>query len=81
MMSEIKVNLKGCPHCGSKDLTGPHLAEYTGDTRDPHWWLECTQCPCYMQVDGETDAPLREAWNKRTFCSEPYLDVTEYYES
>ncbi len=79
-MPEAKVNLKPCPHCGSKDLKGPHFEEYTGDTRTPSWWVECTQCPCGMQVDGEADDPLREAWNKRTIDTSPYLDVAEFYE-
>ena len=60
-----KVSPLPCPHCGSDDLNGPHLTEYIGDTRYPHWWIECKKCPCGMQVDGESNQPLIEAWNKR----------------
>lgn len=58
-------HLLPCPHCGSDDLYGPHLTEYIGDIRCPHWWLECRECPCQMQVDGETPEALIAAWNKR----------------
>ena len=54
-----------CPHCGNAELDGPHLREYVGDHRYPAWWVECGQCPCSMEADGETPEALIAAWNKR----------------
>jgi hypothetical protein len=64
--AESQTVLKPCPHCGSTGLNGPHLTEYIGDTYHPSWWVECNQCPAYMQVDGEGPEPLVEAWNRRS---------------
>ena len=60
------VGLERCPFCGSDELDGPHLTEYIGDHRHPHWWIECLQCPAGMQACGETSAPVVDAWNKRS---------------
>lgn len=62
----MKKEYKPCPHCGNTDLEGPHCTEYIGDSYIPYWWIECKHCPAGMNVDGETDDALFEAWNKRT---------------
>lgn len=66
---DVNVSPLPCPHCGSDDLYGPHLTEYIGDTRHPHWWIACNRCPGGMQVDGETAKPLIDAWNMRANAS------------
>lgn len=65
-LSEIDVDkFSGCPHCGSYDLDGPHFIDYVGDVYTPSWWISCTNCPCSMDVSGESVVLLLEAWNKR----------------
>jgi len=54
-----------CPFCGCEELKGPHLIDYIGDTYSPHWWVECTKCPAFMQADGEDKNNLVELWNTR----------------
>lgn len=63
----MKEEYKHCPHCGNKELEGPHYTEYIGDTYAPTWWIECKKCPASMSIEGETDDALLEAWNKRTY--------------
>lgn len=52
-----QATLKPCPHCGNTNLNGPHLTDYVGDTHQPSWWVECSECPAHMQVDGEGPEP------------------------
>ncbi len=59
------MDLKPCPFCGSNDLDGPNLTEYIGDHREPFWWIDCNNCPCGMEVDGEFPMPVIKAWNNR----------------
>ena len=63
--SLLSGGLERCPHCGSNVLYGPHLTEYIGDHREPHWWLNCTNCPAEMTVYDEAVEALIDAWNKR----------------
>lgn len=57
--------IKCCPYCGSLNFNGPHFNDYSGDYYDPYWWIECTECPACMQVEGESPEGLIESWNKR----------------
>lgn len=62
---DFKPLVRPCPHCGSTDLLGPNLSEYCGDAYDPKWWIECSNCPCGMEVYSEDREDLISAWNKR----------------
>lgn len=57
--------MKPCPHCGSKEIDGPHLIGYVEDRYRPHWWLKCQRCPAAMEIGGATADELMAAWNKR----------------
>ena len=56
-----KVELKPCPHCGSK----AELREHWGDcSKRPSWYeVECTNQDCGRCQDTAHEAV--EAWNKR----------------
>jgi len=56
-------DLKPCPFCGGTNLRGPHDSTI-GDCMDVWWWVECEDCPGFMEVEGEPDI-LIAAWNRR----------------
>ena len=62
---ECREALLPCPHCGGAQLNGPEKVEYVGDNYWPHWWIECEDCPCGMEADGETSDAVIAAWNRR----------------
>lgn len=61
----INYDLLPCPFCGSNSVDGPHLTEYCGDTYDPSYWIECTDCCIEMRIYTENEDEIREKWNKR----------------
>lgn len=66
--------LRPCPHCGSTDLIGPECTEFTGDKRDPFFWVQCMNCSAGMEVRSEYPDALVKEWNARTADAE----ISEY---
>ncbi len=61
----MSETLKPCPFCGNEKLDGPHEITHVGDSYLPYWWIECGECPCGMEVDGESPDELVKSWNNR----------------
>jgi Lar family restriction alleviation protein len=54
-----------CPHCGGTNIVGPMYCEYSGDAHKPHTWIECEDCPAFMEVWTPEVADAIAAWNRR----------------
>lgn len=65
-VSPVSVEqLLPCAHCGGSDLTGPIFNEYFGGASRPHFWVECRDCPAYMEIYTDERAVIVSAWNLR----------------
>lgn len=73
------LELLPCPFCGSTKFNGPHYNGYYGDHTWPHWWIECTECPCDLEVDGKEVGGLIRAWNTRAALAAKPVEPFGYW--
>ena len=62
--SDVSEELKPCPFCGSDSIEGPVFKDSVGGAYYPHHWIECNDCPVWMEMDGFDENIIRAAWNR-----------------
>jgi len=56
--------VKPCPFCGHR-VIGPIFVDCIGDSYSTYFWIECTNCPCSMEIEGEDEDIALSKWNRR----------------